>query len=114
MSRAPLTEFCNHLYYTLYSFLHNECTLPGSKPPPRNLTRRILSADEYFPQLIDCISEAASGFPNISNTYVNLTDTQVAQLFINASIRVLAKTRCSYMNPVTGEDDDIVNKLHPR
>jgi len=53
-------------------------------------------------------------FPNVNNIYVNLTDAQLAQLFINTTACVLAKTRCSYMNPVTGElqNDDVVNKLH--
>ena len=53
-------------------------------------------------------------FPNSDNVYVNYTETQLAQLFVNTTACVLAKTRCSYMNPVTGEvqDDDIAYKLH--
>ncbi|XP_011866157.1 PREDICTED: uncharacterized protein LOC105561097 [Vollenhovia emeryi] len=78
-------------------------------------TEFLLSPVYYicFPQLGECVSEAAAAFPNVSNTYVNLTSEQLAQLFINTTACVLAKTRCSYVNPVTGElqDDDIVNKL---
>lgn len=55
-------------------------------------------------------------FPNFNDVYVNYTETQLAQLFVNTTACVLAKTRCSYMNPVTGElqNDDIANKLRPR
>lgn len=44
----------------------------------------------------------------------NSTEMQLAQLYVNTTACVLAKTRCSYMNPVTGalQNDDIVNKLH--
>ncbi|KYN33745.1 hypothetical protein ALC56_12003 [Trachymyrmex septentrionalis] len=64
--------------------------------------------------LRECVREASTVFPNINNTYINLTNTQLVQLFINTTTCVLAKTRCSYVNPVTGElqDSDIVNKLH--
>lgn len=51
---------------------------------------------------------------NANAMSVNYTDTQLTHLFVNTTACVLAKTRCSYMNPVTGQlqDDDIVNKLH--
>lgn len=71
-------------------------------------------ADEYFPQLKECVDEAARMLPNFNSSYANYTNMQLAQLFVNTTACVLAKTRCSYTNPVTGElhDDDIVNKLH--
>lgn len=53
--------------------------------------------------------------PNFNSSYANYTNVELAQLFVNTTACVLAKTRCSFMNPVTGElqDDDIVNKkLH--
>lgn len=55
------------------------------------------------------MSEAARMFPRF-----NSTEAQLAQLFVNTTACVLAKTRCSYTNPVTGahQDDDIANKLH--
>lgn len=110
------SEFCNHLYYSVQFLLaHDECTLADSKPQNRYCEScDEFSADEYFPQLRECVHEAARVFPTVNNTYVNLTDAQLAQLFINTTACVLAKTRCSYMNPVTGElqDDDILNKLH--
>ncbi|KYN01226.1 hypothetical protein ALC62_07845 [Cyphomyrmex costatus] len=61
-----------------------------------------------------CVREASTVFPNISNTYITLTNTELVQLFINTTTCVLAKTRCSYVNPVTGElqDGDVINKLH--
>lgn len=72
-------------------------------------------ADEYFPQLRECVDEATRMLPNFSSSYMNYTIVELAQLFVNTTACVLAKTRCSFTNPVTGElqDDDIVNKkLH--
>lgn len=104
----------------MYSFLFRTTSvLYRLQNRTQNLTRKCdgrneFPADEYSPQLRECVREAARVFSSINNTYVNLTDVQLAQLFINTTTCVLAKTRCSYMNPVTGElqDDDIVNKLH--
>ncbi|KAG7211941.1 hypothetical protein KM043_011150 [Ampulex compressa] len=47
-------------------------------------------------------------FPSLPNT-----DVQLAQLFVNTTACVLAKTRCAFMNPITGEfqEDDVSNKL---
>lgn len=72
-----------------------------------------ISVDD-FPQLKQCVGEAARMFSNFNETYNNYTDTQLAQLFVNTTACVLAKTRCSYMNPVTGQlqEDDIATKLH--
>lgn len=58
---------------------------------------------------MECVREARGMFPGF-----NSTDMQLAQLFVNTTACVLAKTRCSYMNPVTGalQYDDLVNKLH--
>lgn len=42
------------------------------------------------------------------------SEMQLAQLYVNTTACVLAKTRCSYTNPVTGAlQDNIVNKLNP-
>lgn len=128
MFRERFSKLRNRLYHTLYctvslclSFslfarrghftgFRNLCT---AKSDARVRGCNEFPADEYFPQLGECVREAATVFPSIDNTYVNLTDAQLAQLFLNITVCVLAKTRCSYMNPVTGElqEDDIVNKL---
>ncbi|XP_031828033.1 uncharacterized protein LOC116425015 [Nomia melanderi] len=59
--------------------------------------------------LRDCIGEAIRASPGF-----NFTDVQLAQLFVNTTACVLAKTRCALMNPITGElqDGDLANKLH--
>ncbi|CAK9797979.1 hypothetical protein ANTQUA_LOCUS1457 [Anthophora quadrimaculata] len=59
--------------------------------------------------LRECVGEAIRLFPNF-----NTTDVKLAQLYVNTTACVLAKTRCSYMNPITGEfqEDDLANKLH--
>jgi len=122
--RARFSEFCNHLYCTILYILYYTVSLSALDEcirfEPQNLTRECderdeFPADKYFPQLRECVGEAATMFPSINNTYVNLTNTQLTQLYINTTTCVLAKTRCSYLNPVTGEqlqDGDIVNKLH--
>ncbi|KOC63458.1 hypothetical protein WH47_01948 [Habropoda laboriosa] len=60
-------------------------------------------------KLRECVGEAIRMFPKF-----NTTDVQLAQLYVNTTACVLAKTRCSYMNPITGEfqEDDLANKLH--
>ncbi|XP_076375378.1 uncharacterized protein LOC117228241, partial [Megalopta genalis] len=57
----------------------------------------------------ECVGEAIRIFPNFTNT-----DVKLAQLFVNTTACVLAKTRCALLNPITGEfqDDDLANKLH--
>nr|XP_033331816.1 uncharacterized protein LOC117223572 [Megalopta genalis] len=57
----------------------------------------------------ECVDEAIRIFPNFTNT-----DVKLAQLFVNTTACVLAKTRCALLNPITGEfqDDDLANKLH--
>ncbi|XP_053970669.1 uncharacterized protein LOC128872230 isoform X2 [Hylaeus volcanicus] len=59
--------------------------------------------------LRECVGEAIRMFPRFNNT-----DVQLAQLFVNTTACVLAKTRCALMNPITGEfqEDDLANKLH--
>ncbi|XP_043491837.1 uncharacterized protein LOC122517494 [Polistes fuscatus] len=59
--------------------------------------------------LRECVGEAFQMFPNF-----NLTDVNLSQLFVNTTACVLAKTRCAYMNPITGEiqEDDLTNKFH--
>jgi len=50
-----------------------------------------------------------------SSSNMNYTETQLARLFVNTTACVLAKTRCSYVNPVTGQlqyGDDVASKLH--
>lgn len=44
----------------------------------------------------------------------NLTDVQLAQVFVNTTACVLAKTRCALMNPITGEfqETDLAGKFH--
>lgn len=65
--------------------------------------------EKYFAQLRECVGEAIRIFPNF-----NLTDVKLAQLYVNTTACVLAKTRCSQMNPITGEfqEDDLANKLN--
>ncbi|XP_028520999.2 uncharacterized protein LOC107994790 isoform X1 [Apis cerana] len=59
--------------------------------------------------LRECVGEAIRISPNF-----NLTDVKLAQLYVNTTACVLAKTRCSQMNPITGEfqEDDLANKLN--
>ncbi|XP_043799773.1 uncharacterized protein LOC122718632 [Apis laboriosa] len=59
--------------------------------------------------LRECVGEAVRMSPNF-----NLTDVKLAQLYVNTTACVLAKTRCSQMNPITGEfqEDDLANKLN--
>ncbi|XP_031369748.1 uncharacterized protein LOC102671873 isoform X2 [Apis dorsata] len=59
--------------------------------------------------LRECVGEAIRMSPNF-----NLTDVKLAQLYVNTTACVLAKTRCSQMNPITGEfqEDDLANKLN--
>jgi len=50
-----------------------------------------------------------------NSSSMNYTETQLGRLFVNTTACVLAKTRCSYVNPVTGQlqdGDDIASKLH--
>ena len=65
--------------------------------------------DQRFTQLRECVGEAVRTFPSF-----NATDVKLAQLYVNTTACVLAKTRCSQMNPITGEfqEDDLANKLH--
>ncbi|EFN80390.1 hypothetical protein EAI_14739 [Harpegnathos saltator] len=64
---------------------------------------------QSYLRLRECVREAMRMIPMF-----NSTERQLTQLFVNTTACVLAKTRCSYTNPVTGalQDDDIVNKLH--
>ncbi|XP_076546133.1 uncharacterized protein LOC117603999 isoform X2 [Osmia lignaria lignaria] len=59
--------------------------------------------------LRECVGEALRMFPNF-----NTTDVKLAQLYVNTTACVLAKTRCAHTNPITGEyqKDDLANKLH--
>ncbi|KAF7411133.1 hypothetical protein HZH66_000029 [Vespula vulgaris] len=59
--------------------------------------------------LRECVGEALRIFPNF-----DLTDVKLSQLLVNATACVLAKTRCAYTNPITGEiqEDDLANKFH--
>ncbi|XP_047362450.1 uncharacterized protein LOC124954101 [Vespa velutina] len=60
-------------------------------------------------KLRECVGEALRIFPSF-----NLTDVKLSQLLVNATACVLAKTRCAYTNPITGEiqEDDLANKFH--
>ncbi|XP_076622741.1 uncharacterized protein LOC143342582 [Colletes latitarsis] len=59
--------------------------------------------------LRECVGEAIRMFPRFNNT-----DVQLAQLFVNTTACVLAKTRCALTNPITGEfqEDDLANKFN--
>ncbi|CAL1687292.1 unnamed protein product [Lasius platythorax] len=104
----------NTNYGHCQAYLRNATSMPNTRSPMliycsfleciRQVNKNSL--------LRECVDEAARMLPNFN--YANYTNMQLAQLFVNTTACVLAKTRCSYMNPVTGElqDDDIVNKLH--
>ncbi|KAK1121628.1 hypothetical protein K0M31_010416 [Melipona bicolor] len=64
---------------------------------------------QQYLRLRECVGEAVRAFPSF-----NTTDVKLAQLYVNTTACVLAKTRCSQMNPITGEfqEDDLANKLH--
>ncbi|KAL6256250.1 hypothetical protein P5V15_012366 [Pogonomyrmex californicus] len=116
MAACADTYLNNTSYGHCQAYLRNATNMPNA----RSTTLIYCSFLECIRQvnknnlLRECVREAARVFPSVNNSYVNLTEVQLAQLFINTTACLLAKTRCSYMNPVTGElqDDDIVNKLH--
>ncbi|KAL0101364.1 hypothetical protein PUN28_018884 [Cardiocondyla obscurior] len=116
MSGCADTYLNNTNYGHCQAYLRNATSMPNG----RSSTLIYCSFLECIRQvnkntlLRECVSEAARVFPNVNNAYVNLTDAQLVQLFVNMTACVLAKTRCSYTNPITGalQDDDVVNKLH--
>ncbi|XP_018052035.1 PREDICTED: uncharacterized protein LOC108689675 [Atta colombica] len=116
MSTCANTYLNNTSYGHCQAYLQNVTSMPDARSP----TIIYCSFLECIRQvnknslLRECVREASTVFPNIKNTYINLTNTQLVQIFINTTTCVLAKIRCSYVNPVTGElqDSDIVNKLH--
>ncbi|XP_026673270.1 uncharacterized protein LOC108629643 isoform X1 [Ceratina calcarata] len=59
--------------------------------------------------LTECVGEAVRIFPNFT-----VTDVKLAQLYVNTTACVLARSRCSQTNPITGEfqEDVLANKLH--
>ncbi|XP_015509900.2 uncharacterized protein LOC107217051 isoform X2 [Neodiprion lecontei] len=59
--------------------------------------------------IAQCVNEAKAMFSNFK-----CADSQLTQLFVNATVCVLAKTRCSYLNPITGitQEDELANKLN--
>ncbi|XP_048516327.1 uncharacterized protein LOC105690759 isoform X3 [Athalia rosae] len=65
---------------------------------------------QTFLRIRRCVGEAVSMFPSP----FNCTLTQLSQVFVNATACVLAKTRCSYTNPVTGavSEGPLANKLN--
>lgn len=83
--------------------------LPICKQIVSSLEQKRSFIEKYFAQLRECVGEAIRIFPNF-----NLTDVKLAQLYVNTTACVLAKTRCSQMNPITGEfqEDDLANKLN--
>ncbi|XP_026829504.1 uncharacterized protein LOC105275840 [Ooceraea biroi] len=116
MSACANTYLNNTNYGHCQAYLRNATSMPNNRSP----TIIYCSFLECIRQvnknslIRECSLEAARMFPNFNNTNRNFTDAQLTRLFVNTSACVLAKTRCSYMNPVTGQlqDDDIVNKLH--
>ncbi|EFN73152.1 hypothetical protein EAG_15251 [Camponotus floridanus] len=107
----------NTSYGHCQAYLKNQTSMPTA----RNPTLIYCSFLECIRQvnkdslLRECVDEAKRMLPNFNSSYANYTNAELAQLFVNTTACVLAKTRCSFMNPVTGElqDDDIVNKkLH--
>ncbi|XP_018396950.1 PREDICTED: uncharacterized protein LOC108775161 [Cyphomyrmex costatus] len=116
MSTCADTYLNNTSYGHCQAYLRNVTRVPDTRSP----TIIYCSFLECIRQvnknslLRACVREASTVFPNISNTYITLTNTELVQLFINTTTCVLAKTRCSYVNPVTGElqDGDVINKLH--
>ncbi|XP_018357705.1 PREDICTED: uncharacterized protein LOC108757698 [Trachymyrmex cornetzi] len=115
MSTCANAYLNNTSYGHCQTYLQNVTSMPDARSP----TIIYCSFLECIRQvnknslLRECVREASTVFPNINSTYY-LTNTQLVQLFVNTTTCVLAKTRCSYVNPVTGElqDSDIVNKLH--
>ncbi|XP_046623630.1 uncharacterized protein LOC124306727 isoform X1 [Neodiprion virginianus] len=59
--------------------------------------------------IAQCVNEAKAMFSNFK-----CADFQLTQLFVNATVCVLAKTRCSYLNPITGitQENELANKLN--
>ncbi|XP_012153097.1 uncharacterized protein LOC105664193 isoform X2 [Megachile rotundata] len=109
---------CGNIYLngTDYShcqqYLTNATNSANSKTNPTTIYCTFLECIRQANKdnlLRECVDEAISVFPNFTTT-----DVKLAQLFTNTTACVLAKTRCSRTNPITGEyqKDDLASKLH--
>ncbi|XP_032674507.1 uncharacterized protein LOC116845650 isoform X3 [Odontomachus brunneus] len=113
MSACANTYLNNTSYGHCQSYLRNATTIaPNPRVSPTIIYCTFLECVRQVNKdrlLRECVREAMGMIPRF-----NSTDMQLAQLYVNTTACVLAKTRCSYMNPVTGalQGDDIVNKLH--
>ncbi|XP_043507892.1 uncharacterized protein LOC122527616 isoform X1 [Frieseomelitta varia] len=93
-------------------YLRNATSMTNSRTNPTRIYCTFLECVRQVNKdnlLRECVGEAVRTFPNF-----NTTDVKLAQLYVNTTACVLAKTRCSQMNPITGEfqEDDLANKLH--
>ncbi|KAK9296149.1 hypothetical protein QLX08_009775 [Tetragonisca angustula] len=93
-------------------YLRNATSMTNSRTNPTRVYCTFLECVRQVNKdnlLRECVGEAVRTFPSF-----NATDVKLAQLYVNTTACVLAKTRCSQMNPITGEfqEDDLANKLH--
>ncbi|KOX78355.1 hypothetical protein WN51_07761 [Melipona quadrifasciata] len=93
-------------------YLRNATSMTNSRTNPTRVYCTFLECVRQVNKdnlLRECVGEAVRAFPSF-----NTTDVKLAQLYVNTTACVLAKTRCSQMNPITGEfqEDDLANKLH--
>ncbi|XP_011145721.2 uncharacterized protein LOC105186907 isoform X2 [Harpegnathos saltator] len=112
MSTCADSYLNNTSYGHCQSYLRNATTMPNVRVSPTIIYCTFLECVRQVNKdslLRECVREAMRMIPMF-----NSTERQLTQLFVNTTACVLAKTRCSYTNPVTGalQDDDIVNKLH--
>ncbi|XP_024221316.1 uncharacterized protein LOC105680348 isoform X2 [Bombus impatiens] len=112
MSNCAYIYLNNTDYGHCQQYLSNATGTANSRTNPTTIYCTFLECVRQVNKdnlLRECVGEAIRMFPNF-----NLTDVKLAQLYVNTTACVLAKTRCSQMNPITGEfqEDDLANKLH--
>ncbi|XP_017756973.1 PREDICTED: uncharacterized protein LOC108548512 [Eufriesea mexicana] len=112
MSNCADIYLNNTDYGHCQQYLNNATSTPDTRTNPMTVYCTFLECVRQVNKdnlLRECVGEAIRMFPNFT-----LTDVKLAQLYVNTTACVLAKTRCSQMNPITGEfqEDDLANKLH--
>ncbi|XP_076248375.1 uncharacterized protein LOC143188174 [Calliopsis andreniformis] len=112
MSNCADVYLNNTDYGHCQQYLSNSTSMTNTKVNPTTIYCTFLECIRQVNKdtlLRECVGEAIRMFPSF-----NTTDVQLAQLFVNTTACVLAKTRCALMNPITGEfqEDDLASKFH--
>ncbi|CAL7936311.1 unnamed protein product [Xylocopa violacea] len=112
MSNCANIYLNNTDYGHCQQYLGNATVIPNSRVSPTTIYCTFLECVRQVNKdnlLRECVGEAIRMSPNF-----NITDVRLAQLYVNTTACVLAKTRCAHTNPITGQfqEDDLANKLH--